>query len=642
MERKRSRNRADMTAAVHAALCEIAAGHGFVDEKYGNLNFRTAQITTLTIPEGIYGIGVGAFGLCRSLKELTLPATLKKIAPRAFLHADGLKEVVIPKNVETVYENSFPVNCKLVFGGVSAAKSYLNNHRKYSWLIPYRHCIDWCTGKLIVPQKLVPRMTRYLQRHLKSLIIKAYHEENVALLNAILESSGRIRPERFDEMMNIVQDNPEMAAMVIARKRVVWPAKKLERYEELKLQRELTPEDPLSFKAMRRKFRFHYNNGNIVINDLKANTYAWVELIVHENLVPITISYRIYNTDRYVDIDFLPKPQIAGNTFIGYSMEGSTELVSYIPLSDPEDHVHVLHAVFEKPLSDDISADDVRWHRSYRTVVFPEYIGGRPVTEIRGIGYDDIGRVILPKTVKKLGVRAFSGAHNLQSIVGLRPDIELGYDALRHVYSLAGPDGIIRINGITFGCTPDGAFKPYRIEKNEILRVDLSDMPIITYRADDDMRMDKPFFLDNGQFKWGKFPYSENADLQPVVWHIVNRDRRFVRAISEQAICCLPRNLPLYFSGEFFLDWFFNVLVNFIFEGIPLNEYKPLAASLPNGAMSRFAQKTPYAYQFSDADDRDTIRCLMEEEILSLCNKTVNHALGIRPVITFMDDYFDD
>ncbi len=58
-------------------------------------------------PEGIEVLGLDAFAICTSLKEVSLPSTLTKIDRGVFWRCQALKEIRIPASVTTIGEYVF-------------------------------------------------------------------------------------------------------------------------------------------------------------------------------------------------------------------------------------------------------------------------------------------------------------------------------------------------------------------------------------------------------------------------------------------------------------------------------------------------------------------------------------------------------
>ena len=74
--------------------------------------FENAQLTTVTIPNGVTGIGELAFGNCFNLTGVTLPGSLTSIGYQAFYTCSNLRSVVLPNNLTNVGGEAF-VSCSL-------------------------------------------------------------------------------------------------------------------------------------------------------------------------------------------------------------------------------------------------------------------------------------------------------------------------------------------------------------------------------------------------------------------------------------------------------------------------------------------------------------------------------------------------
>lgn len=71
--------------------------------------FKSAQCTTINLPEGVEEIGVNAFGSCL-FESFTIPASVKKIGTQAFSGCKSLKTIVIPDTVTDLGADIF-ANC---------------------------------------------------------------------------------------------------------------------------------------------------------------------------------------------------------------------------------------------------------------------------------------------------------------------------------------------------------------------------------------------------------------------------------------------------------------------------------------------------------------------------------------------------
>lgn len=68
---------------------------------------KSSSITSVSIQQGVTGIGSGAFCLCTALSTVTLPDGLKRIGDGAFGGCESLKELAIPSSVETIGSGAF-------------------------------------------------------------------------------------------------------------------------------------------------------------------------------------------------------------------------------------------------------------------------------------------------------------------------------------------------------------------------------------------------------------------------------------------------------------------------------------------------------------------------------------------------------
>ena len=68
---------------------------------------KSSSITSVSIQQGVTGIGSGAFCFCAALSTVTLPDGLKRIGDGAFGGCESLTEIAIPTSVETIGNGAF-------------------------------------------------------------------------------------------------------------------------------------------------------------------------------------------------------------------------------------------------------------------------------------------------------------------------------------------------------------------------------------------------------------------------------------------------------------------------------------------------------------------------------------------------------
>ena len=74
-----------------------------------------ANITTITLGDGVASIGAGAFDGCSKLAQINIGKGVKSIAGRAFSYCDALTSIVIPENVTDISADAFS-NCSNLNG----------------------------------------------------------------------------------------------------------------------------------------------------------------------------------------------------------------------------------------------------------------------------------------------------------------------------------------------------------------------------------------------------------------------------------------------------------------------------------------------------------------------------------------------
>ncbi len=74
----------------------------------GDFAFGDTKIRGVVIPEGVTGIGAGAFASCSNLETVTLPDSLLTVGEGAFVNTTSELNVVLPNNLNATYdENAF-------------------------------------------------------------------------------------------------------------------------------------------------------------------------------------------------------------------------------------------------------------------------------------------------------------------------------------------------------------------------------------------------------------------------------------------------------------------------------------------------------------------------------------------------------
>ena len=85
-----------------------------------------ADLSEVSIPEGVETIEKSAFSSCEKLPSLQLPQSLKVIGEQAFAWCDGLTSVIIPMNVESIGYDAFQSCSKLEKFEVAAGNGHFS------------------------------------------------------------------------------------------------------------------------------------------------------------------------------------------------------------------------------------------------------------------------------------------------------------------------------------------------------------------------------------------------------------------------------------------------------------------------------------------------------------------------------------
>ena len=79
-----------------------------------------AQITAISLPEGLTSVGDGAFYACYKVPSITLPSTLQRIGSKGFYNCEALTTMDIPAGVTLIGEDAF-VGCNAMTAYTVAA-----------------------------------------------------------------------------------------------------------------------------------------------------------------------------------------------------------------------------------------------------------------------------------------------------------------------------------------------------------------------------------------------------------------------------------------------------------------------------------------------------------------------------------------
>ena len=69
--------------------------------------FELSNVTSISLPDSVKRIGMGAFGYCSSLSSIVLPSSLDAIEASTFVECDSLTNVVIPDGLVSIDDYAF-------------------------------------------------------------------------------------------------------------------------------------------------------------------------------------------------------------------------------------------------------------------------------------------------------------------------------------------------------------------------------------------------------------------------------------------------------------------------------------------------------------------------------------------------------
>jgi hypothetical protein len=91
-----------------SSIKAVEIGHGVKSIEYAA--FFGCCMTSVTIPDGVAGIGESAFAYCHNLTSVVIPDSVRWISDSAFVGCNSLTSVTVPRSVEMIGSSSF-VHC---------------------------------------------------------------------------------------------------------------------------------------------------------------------------------------------------------------------------------------------------------------------------------------------------------------------------------------------------------------------------------------------------------------------------------------------------------------------------------------------------------------------------------------------------
>ncbi len=94
------------------------------------------EITSVTVPDSVTGIGTNAFNGCSALTEINLPDGLTEISDGTFANCSALRRIVIPDGVTSIGVNAFAGGTELADVTIPASVTSIGEHafRYTPWL----------------------------------------------------------------------------------------------------------------------------------------------------------------------------------------------------------------------------------------------------------------------------------------------------------------------------------------------------------------------------------------------------------------------------------------------------------------------------------------------------------------------------
>lgn len=87
--------------------------------------FCETDIESVSIPDSVVDIGIGAFSHCTNLTSVTLGNGVRNIASNAFFNCPQLTEITIPSGVRSIGDSAF-YNCHIIMVNISDIASWCN------------------------------------------------------------------------------------------------------------------------------------------------------------------------------------------------------------------------------------------------------------------------------------------------------------------------------------------------------------------------------------------------------------------------------------------------------------------------------------------------------------------------------------
>ena len=287
--------------------CEINKDTRFIG---CNAFLECANLTGVTIPQGVERIGDDAFALCVSLSNINIPDGVKQIGGHAFRKCESLTNVNIPgsiievgagafsgcKNIQQLIINDGVLNVRpYAFGGCSGLKaleihssltniiepSFLDCHELSSIKLPSNWGEESATwwakhfNKNVFPLIALDnfgketKLTKYILKD-KALCLNSIIKANrIDLLPKLFEYAKTLDLHVLEDAIQMASERnlAEASAMLMEYKNKIYPTKVVEKIEQQAFEKEIGVRKK-TVDDYKKIFKFSVIDGGICIKNI--------------------------------------------------------------------------------------------------------------------------------------------------------------------------------------------------------------------------------------------------------------------------------------------------------------------------------------------------------------------------------------